>query len=377
MKIVSISEEKKKYDTKDQIKDLMGQIEGKREELVGIDISENSFSPECILLIIQLLSTIKTLEVVIFKGIFTQRGKEDVEKSLGYIAEHLSKLEGLTYFDMSDNALSMHGIKMLCPLIEKMQSIRHLVLNNNGIGRDGGEYLAESLTNLSKKTNSLQSVELGRNRLEDSAESIGRSLKGFPYLDTVKIYQNSIGSVPLGEMLNLLSPLPIRVLDIADNFLLEHGSIVLAQCMKGWSLEALNAADCLMGDKGLEAMTRGIVGKSRIQGELLPQKEVDLSYNDITEVSMNAVKTLLSKVSGTTVIITGNEFAEENISELEKTARLTGNEIVFASEDEEELLFTSEEKEAAPAEEEEEKKIGDIIASISLQKQEKDIAPPA
>ncbi|KAI5185250.1 Ran GTPase-activating protein 1 [Nematocida homosporus] len=344
MKIVSISEEKRKYDRKEEIKEILDEIEESRNVLTGVDLSENSFSPECLLALVQLLSTIPQLETVTFKGIFTQRVKAEVEESLGYVVEYLSKLSGIKYFDLSDNALSLHGMKILCPLVEKMHTLQHLVLNNNGIGRDGGEYLAEALTALSKESVALQSIEIGRNRLEDSARKIGKALELFPYLDSVKIYQNSIPSVIIGDLLHSLMPLHLRVLDIADNFLLEHGSVVLAKCLARWNIEALNASDCLMGDRGLEALAQGIQFRSRVQGELLPEREIDLSYNEITSSSLRSLQEFMQKTAMCTLILTGNEYTSEEVEHLKVIAEQIGSDLLIKEESEDEFDFSSEEE---------------------------------
>ncbi|OAG31699.1 Ran GTPase-activating protein 1 [Nematocida displodere] len=372
MKILSISEEKKKYNTREELIDLLKQIEESRHELIGLDISENSFSPECILELVKAISAIPTMEIVTFKGVFTGRGKEEVEESLRHIAEYLRKLEGLTYFDISDNALSLHGMKLLSPLIEKMDSLRHLVLNNNGIGRDGGSYLAESLTVLSKSNNGLQSIEVGRNRLEDSAKAIGAALELFPYLDSVKIYQNSINAVIMSDFLLSLSVLSIRVLDIGDNFLLEHGSRALSKCLNHWSVEVLNISDCLMGDSGVTVLASQLAQNTRIQGELLGEIVFDLSYNDLTEDTFQHTQTLLEKLPAARFILTGNELSADHIETLSQIAAYKGGEVLF--EEEEDLVFSSEEKEE-PEEDlaSLEEQLADIVLSHHTEPQTKEV----
>ncbi|KAI5170602.1 Ran GTPase-activating protein 1 [Nematocida sp. LUAm3] len=338
------------YNKKEDLKEILREMEEKHHELIGIDLSENSFAPECILLLVQRLSEMPQLESITLKGIFTQRNKEEVEESLMYIVEYLSKLKKIIYFNISDNALSMHGMKILVPLIEEMDTLQHLILNNNGIGRDGGEYLSEGLRNLSKKSSSLQSIEVGRNRLEDSAEKIGKSLSLFPYLDNVKIFQNSVDSLSLGEFLMSLSSLPIRVLNIADNFLLEHGSMILSECLGKWNIEVLSVADCLMGDKGMEELPKKMVRKARISGELIPQKEIDLSYNEISSSSYEAILQLIEKVSSCSLVLTGNEISSKYISEISQELERSGGDLVM--EDESDILFSSEhvDKEEEPIE---------------------------
>lgn len=365
MRILSISEEKKQYNTKEEVAELLEKIEANKDGLVELDLTENSFSSDCLLEVLQAISQIPSLEVLIFRGIFTQKKREEVEQALRHIVEYVKKLPNVSYFDISDNALSLYGMGILAELIEGMDRLRHLVLNNNGIGRDGGESLARCLATLAKSNNQLLSIEAGRNRLEDSAQEIAKSLELFPYLETVKLYQNSIGSLTIGEVLNSLLQLDIRVLDLADNFLLEHGSIGLSKCLSKWNLDILDVSDCLMGDKGFKVLAETLEYKTRVQGELTGERILNLSYNDITSESLPQAKEFLERFPSTEVHFTGNEFTESELVELSAAAEEVGSEIVFEEDD---LIFSEETtEEEQPTEEEEELlSIEEKLADLTL-----------
>ncbi|KAI5190456.1 Ran GTPase-activating protein 1 [Nematocida sp. AWRm77] len=372
MKILSISEEKKQYSTKEEVAGLLAKIEENKEELVEVDLTENSFSPDCLLEVLQAISQIESIEVLIFKGIFTQKTKEEVVQSLRHIVEHVKLLPNVSYFDMSDNALSLHGMNILAELIEGMQSLKHLVLNNNGIGRDGGEFLSQCLTTLSGRSSKLLSIEAGRNRLEDSAEKLAKSLELFPYLESVKLYQNSIGSVAIGEVLNSLYKLDIRVLDLADNFLLEHGATVLSKCLSKWNLDILDVSDCLIRDEGFEILAEKITDKVRMQGELVGERVFNLSYNDFTSKSLSDTKAFLEKFPSIQIHFTGNMFTEEDIAELMATAEEVGSDLVI---EEEEMLFSEEEEEEEEEEilEKEKEKEKDLTSITSIEEKLADL----
>ncbi|KAI5180929.1 Ran GTPase-activating protein 1 [Nematocida sp. AWRm80] len=341
MRIISISEEKKKYDTVEEVEELLERLREEKSEIYGVDLTENSFSFEALQVVLKEISTMPQLKLLILRGIFTQRLKEEVEKSLREIVATVDSLKELEYFDISDNALSMHGMNILVPMIENMESIKRLVLNNNGIGRDGGEALGNALEELSKKSDQLQSIEIGRNRLEDSAEKIGKSLKLFPYLDAVKIYQNSITSVCMGDFLLSIKDLQIRILDISDNFLLEHGSIIIATCINNWNIETLNISDCIVGETGFKSLVDHLETKTKVQGEFAPEREINLAYNEISSECLETIQSLQSKLSPTRFIFTGNELTQEDITAITKTANQTANEIVFEDEDDE-SIFSSD-----------------------------------
>lgn len=363
MKILSISEEKKKYNTVEDLQDLMKHIDENKEDLFGIDLSENSFSPECIKHIMPAICACSNIEILTFKGIFTTRGKAEVEESLECIVNCIGKLEKVTYFDISDNALSMHGMKILAPLIEGMSDLKYLVLNNNGIGIDGGECLAEALTVLAGKGSALERIELGRNRLETSAKPICNALRNFMNIDTIKLYQNSINAVTMADILLLLQDLDIRVFDVADNFLLERGAFALAKCLNRWNIESINVSDCLLGDAGVKALAIALEHSVRIQGDLSTEMVLDMAYNDISGEVLDTVFLLLQKIPQAKVVLTGNTFTLDEVHELSKKLHTKGTEIVF---EEEELTETSEEEKDQEKIEEEIVGIQHKLAEISL-----------
>lgn len=342
MQLVSISEEKRKYNVREDVLHLTERLEKEREEVTGVDISENSFSSECILEIVQVLGAMPNVKIVNFKGIFTGRQKEDVEESLRHICKHLAPLRGITYLDMSDNALSVHGMEILTPLIPKLESLEHLVLNNNGMGVDGGAFLAEALGELSQKSRKLESIEVGRNRLEKSISAIGESLAKFPFMDTIRVYQNGISCTSMCEFLKEIAALRVRVLDLNDNFLLTHGAHVLGTCMNAWDIEVLNASDCLIGDMGMAEMCKALQHKTELQGSLSQAMEIDLSYNEISDEAVSEVEGVLSKLCTSKIILTGNEFGSSSIALLNAAAWEKGGSVLYEEEDEEFLLGEEE-----------------------------------
>ncbi|KAH9385433.1 Ran GTPase-activating protein 1 [Nematocida major] len=372
MQIISISEEKKMYNTAQDVQELAENIKKSAETLKGIDLSENSFSPEALLPVLAELGKVEGLEIVVFRGIFTQRVKEQVYPSLRDIVKYISPLKKVSYFDISDNALSMNGMEILVPLIESMHALKHLVMNNNGIGIDGGEFLAKALEKLSAQSTALESLEVGRNRLEDSATKLGKALAMFPYFDVLKIYQNSISSINIGDLLSSLENQSMRVLDISDNFLLEHGSTVLSGVVASWPIEYLNISDCMMSDKGIEVFARSIPSSVALQGELVSEKEIDMSYNDITEGAIEHIRAVLQKMHSTRLVLTGNELAKEAVESLCKDAEETTCEIHFEEEEDDDLVFSSEEKEESADTQNDQviKKIEEQIAELAIQRDE-------
>lgn len=67
--------------------------------------------------------------------------------------------------DLSDNAFGPIGVKAFDFFILKTESLRELYLENNGLGPQGAENLAEAL--LENKQIKLKTLFLNRNRLEN------------------------------------------------------------------------------------------------------------------------------------------------------------------------------------------------------------------
>lgn len=366
MKIVSISEEKKKYNVPQDVQGLVSELQDARESAQVVDLSENSFGPECLLEVVKAISAMKEVKILNFKGIFTGRQKEEVEEGLRHVCKHLSGMESVSYLDMSDNALSLHGMEILAPLVSSLPGLEHLVFNNNGIGIDGGIFLAQALEALSQKSNKLESVEIGRNRLESSVSKIAKSLMLFPHLDTVRVFQNGISCSSVCEFLRELRSLKIRVLDLSDNFLLTHGSEVLGECLNGWDIENLNVSECLVGDLGMGEINRVLLHKSEIQGVFSTVKEVDFSYNEISDSSIEEINDFIEKIGSAKLVFTGNDLSPPSVKTLADNAWDKGGLFVFMEEDEE-LIFSEDEESGDTAKEElEEASLARELESLSL-----------
>jgi len=67
--------------------------------------------------------------------------------------------------DLSDNAFGPVGVKAFDFFIAKTDSLRELYLENNGLGPEGAESLAETL--LANDRIKLNTLVINRNRLEN------------------------------------------------------------------------------------------------------------------------------------------------------------------------------------------------------------------
>lgn len=110
------------------------------------------------------IKNIENLKYVNYRDIFVSRKKTDLPASLKelMLAIEEKKIEIL---DLSDNAFGPIGVKSFDFFISKTYTLRELYLENNGLGPEGAESLADTL--LGNDNIKLQVLVINRNRLEN------------------------------------------------------------------------------------------------------------------------------------------------------------------------------------------------------------------
>ncbi|KAL8660714.1 MAG: hypothetical protein Q9168_008433, partial [Polycauliona sp. 1 TL-2023] len=252
--------------------------------------------------------------------------------SLSSLLTSLLPLQNLTTIDLSDNAF---GLKTQSPLIDflsKHVPLRHLILNNNGLGPEAGSNIANALSTLADKKAEagvneghnavkgthiphLETLICGRNRLESgSMPSWTLALQKHPHLKTVKMVQNGIRQAGIRTLLleGLKNCKELEVLDLQDNTFVEIGAEALASVLPLWTkLRELGVGDSLMGRK--KGMSKLCAALS--QGSNTELRVLRLQYN---EIDSKGVARLLKVVEDgklpnlRRVELNGNKFAEED-----------------------------------------------------------------
>lgn len=202
--------------------------------------------------------------------------------------------------------------------------LRHLILNNNGLGPHAGRLIAEALGELAGKKEEaraegqevplLETIVCGRNRLESGsmtawAEALGRH----PGVKVVKMVQNGIRPEGIATLLRegLGGCKGLEVVDLQDNTFTMVGSRALAEVVGGWgSLRELGVGDCLLSGRGC-GLVFGVLGKGANKG----LRVLRMGYNEADE---GALKELLGAVKGggleelRRVELNGNKFSEDD-----------------------------------------------------------------
>jgi Ran GTPase-activating protein 1 len=269
---------------------------------------------------------------------------------------------------------------MQAPLVAFLSShipLRHLFLNNNGLGPHAGILIADALSELhakkllarkeGKEVPDLETVICGRNRLENgSMTAWAKAFSLHTGIKEVKMVQNGIRQEGISHLLTdgLRYAKGIKVLDLQDNTFTLLGAKALATVAPGWTeMEELGVGDSLLSAKGgvvvAEALSKGANKKLQI---------LRLQYNDINtkglRVFTSAVKNSLPALRK--IELNGNKFSEEDQSVMtlketleERKEKLAGNLVMEDDWGLDSLSDLEEESEDEEEDEEEEEKEAD------------------
>jgi Ran GTPase-activating protein 1 len=329
-----------KLDTADDVRQHL-QALADSSGLEHIDLSGNTFGVAACEALAPLLSSQHTLQSVDLHDIFTSRKEWEIPEGLQFLLNALLQCPQLHTIDLSDNAFGLQVVvpakkankeggeekiieKALLNFLSRHTPLKHLILNNNGMGPEAGTLIANALTELAERKAEarkqgldvphLESIVCGRNRLENG------SMKAWAHayeahksgMKSVKMTQNGIR--PEGISLLLRDGLGhcsnLETLDMQDNTFTFKGAGALADVIGGWSkLKELGVGDDLLGANGAIKVFEKLATGHNKEVELLR-----LQYNDITtkgvEALLRAGKEGLPKLRR--VELNGNKFNEDD-----------------------------------------------------------------
>ncbi|KAJ5885129.1 Ran GTPase-activating protein 1 [Penicillium taxi] len=272
------------------------------------------------------LRTQKSLEVADLADIFTSRLLSEIPPALDFLLKALLELPTVHTVNLSDNAF---GLNTQAPLVEFLSlhtPLRHLILNNNGLGPFAGIMIADALSKLAERKEEartagkevayLESIVCGRNRLENgSMEAWARAYeKHAAGLKSVKMTQNGIRQEGISQLLKdgLRHAHSLEVVDLQDNTFTVVGSTALASVLEGWtSLIELGVGDCLLSARGGVKVAQALAANKNQKLQILR-----LQFNEIkadgVKAFANAAKTSLPNLRR--VELNGNIFNDEDDS---------------------------------------------------------------
>ena len=298
-----------------------------------IDFSGNTLGVSACAALAPILSSKQTLESADLHDIFTSRLLEEIPPALESLLTALLDCPRLHTVDLSDNAFGLNTKDPLVDFLSKHVPLKHLILNNNGMGPLAGADIARALTLLAerkaearkggKDVPDLESIICGRNRLENG--SMAAWAKAYEAhkagIRSVKMTQNGIRQEGISHLLRhgLSHCKGLEVLDLQDNTFTVIGASALAEVVGEWaSLKELGVGDDLLSAIGANKLFE-VLAKGLNRGV----EVLRLQYNDITAKGLatllRAVKEALPLLRR--VELNGNKFNEDDGS-IEEIAEL-------------------------------------------------------
>lgn len=245
--------------------------------------------------------------------IFTGRLREEIPAALDAILPALQTCTSLHTVNLCDNAFGPTAAEPLEKFFQSHIPLKHLHLQNNGMGPEAGARMARAL---SKNAASLETIICGRNRLENG--SVPAWTECFTAhkntLKIVKMPQNGIRPEGIEQLMRdgLSQCQTLETIDLQDNTFTAKGSAALATALPIWSnLQELAVGDCLLSGRG------GIAVAEALQkGHNKSLKTIRLQYNEINAQGLKAFATAIKL--GLPVLelieLNGNKFGEEDES---------------------------------------------------------------
>lgn len=272
------------------------------------------------------LATQKSLEVADFADIFTSRLLSEIPPALKALLNAILEIPSAHTVNLSDNAFGLNTQEPLVEFLSQHTPLRHLILNNNGMGPIAGTLIADALSKLAerkeearkegKEVAHLESIVCGRNRLENgSMEAWARAYeKHAAGMKSVKMTQNGIRQEGISHLLQngLRHAHALEVLDLQDNTFTLKGSTALAAVLEGWpSLRELGVGDCLLSARGGVKVAQALAANKNQKLQTLR-----LQYNEIKADSVKAFADAASSALPglRRVELNGNIFSDEDPS---------------------------------------------------------------
>ncbi len=268
--------------------------------------------------------------------IFTSRLLSEIPPALSSLLTGLLPLQNLHTVDLSDNAFGLNTQEPLVRFLGEHVPLKHLILNNNGLGPKAGILIADALTGLASRKEEargkrradvpeLETIICGRNRLESgSMAGWARVFRAHTGVQVVKMVQNGIRQEGIATLLleGLKLCKSLKVLDLQDNTFTTSGAKALAEVVGRWTaLEELGVGDCLLGSRGMV-----LAAEALGQGDNKKLLVLRAQYN---EIDTNGVRALLAATKGglgllRRVELNGNRFSEDDEGVVELRELLEG-----------------------------------------------------
>lgn len=259
-----------KLDTAEDIRKHIGPLES-NTNVEEVHFEGNTLGVSACEYLAGVLATKASLRLANLADLFTGRLLDEIPKALHALLTALLKCEKLETINLNDNAFGLNTVEPLRPFLSQHVPLRHLYLNNNGLGPQAGTYVAEALEKLAAQKEAartdgrtvpdLETVICGRNRLENgSMAAWAKAYTANNKVRTVKMVQNGIrqegNSILLSQ--GLVHCKELQVLDLQDNTFTVTVANTLASVVTAWPvLIELGVSDTLLSSSWLACFGKG------------------------------------------------------------------------------------------------------------------------
>ncbi|KAF7683688.1 Ran GTPase-activating protein [Astathelohania contejeani] len=331
--IISIENEAKRYESPEDVEELISLIDENASEIVEINLQGNVFTPEALEPLFQKISELKDLKVINLSRIFSALPNKVMLKGLSIICKYLDPTP-LILLDLSDNAISCEFPEEFTSFLCGLKNLEVLKMSNCGLGTIGGNKLADCLSKIENKNNLLL-IDISMNKLIQSAIRLGHVLEQFVSLAEIRMQYNTVDRDSMDAFLRSFREHSLRVLDIRDNFLSLEGCRLLGEYFLSWDIEELRLGDCMMGNEGILEFIKQASEKRPqfyMPGGFSHTQEkfnLDLSYNEMEESGLKALVKFVKNREIGCLWLEGNDFDEdgENFKELKIIIESKGGSI--------------------------------------------------
>ncbi|KAF7489840.1 Ran GTPase-activating protein 1 [Sarcoptes scabiei] len=292
--IVKSSKVNSKFDSAEDVAEIIEQIKNNEDDVVTIQLEGNSYGIKPMKEIGSALQCCHNLKHLLLNNIFISRLKDEIPQALkfffGGIQSSLAQIETL---NLDDNAIGPVTMPVLLPFLlkDRFTNLKKLYLNNCGLGVKGGQMLAEILPCFTE----LNELVIGRNRLEiEGLKAISLALTNLSQLERLELPQNGSKDDAIIKLCLALQKNPnLRILNLNDNVLKMTSSEFCEALQKLKFLEILDLGDCLLQTKGaIEVLTA--LNLMFRENSVAHIKRIDLSGN---EIDSSAKKTIIETLN--------------------------------------------------------------------------------
>ena len=248
MKYICKIKGKVKWDDPKDLVEMISEITKNKSKITSLELTHNSIGIECAKKLSSVISEIENLTSVNYRDLFVSRLKEDLPISLKYLMSSLSNKK-IRFLDLSDNAFGPIAIPSFDFFLKEATSLEHLELENNGLGPEGSEMICNALLNNPKIK--LKTIKMNRNRLEEKgALCLAKVIEKMKSLEHLEIFQNGITSNGMKSIfLALKENKNIKIMKINDNFAKDSIQTFIEIMPELTKIKVIDVSDSIMGDK--------------------------------------------------------------------------------------------------------------------------------